>query len=47
VRLPVGLTYFPGRGRVGVFAQVAPIVDLAPSTDMDLQGGLGVRYFLP
>jgi hypothetical protein len=47
IRFPVGLTYFADRGRVGIFMQVAPTLDLAPSTDMDLQGGLGMRYFLP
>ena len=47
VRLPVGLTYFADRGRVGIFMQVAPTLDLAPSTELDLQGGLGARYYLP
>lgn len=46
LRVPVGLTYFTDRGRIGIFAQVAPTLDVVPSTEGDLQGGLGVRYFM-
>jgi hypothetical protein len=46
VRLPIGLTYFAGDGRVGIFAQVAPLLDVAPDTDVGVQGGVGARYFL-
>lgn len=45
VRFPVGLSYlFEGR-RFDAFMEVAPILDLAPSTDVDVEGGLGVRYY--
>ena len=46
-RIPVGLTYFADEGRVGIYLQVAPVVDLAPDTELDFQAGLGARYFLP
>lgn len=46
IRMPVGMTYFAADGRVGIFAQVAPLLDLAPDTDVGVQGGVGVRYFL-
>lgn len=46
VRVPVGLTYFVNDARIGLFAQVAPIVDVAPDTNLEVQGGVGARYFL-
>ncbi len=46
MRLPLGMTYFAGDGRVGLFAQVAPVLDVAPDTDVEVQGGVGARYFL-
>ena len=47
LRMPVGLTWFADGGRVGLFMQVAPVLDVTPSTDMTVQGGVGARYFLP
>ncbi len=44
-RFPLGVTYFADGGRVGIFLQVAPVLDLAPDTDLDVQAGLGARYF--
>lgn len=46
VRLPVGITYFVGDTPIGLFAQVAPIVDVVPDTELEFQGGVGARYFL-
>lgn len=44
-RFPLGITYFADGGRMGIFMQVAPVVDLAPDTDLDVQAGLGARYY--
>lgn len=46
VRIPVGLQYIIPDSRVSLFFEVAPIFDLAPATDFDVNGGIGVRYFL-
>jgi len=46
VRVPVGLSYFFPSRRVELFAEVAPTVDVAPDTDGDLQGGIGVHFSL-
>jgi hypothetical protein len=45
VRLPVGLTCLFEGGMTGLFLEVAPGVDLAPDTDLEMQGGFGARYF--
>lgn len=45
-RIPVGLEYIIPDSRVSLFFEVAPILDLVPATDFDVNGGIGVRYFL-
>jgi hypothetical protein len=40
-----GLAWWPKGVPLDVFAELAPVFDLAPSTDFDLMGGIGVRYF--
>lgn len=46
VRGPVGIEYLFEESPVGVFLEVAPILNLAPSTDFDVDGALGVRFYL-
>ena len=46
VRVPVGLSYFFERRNVELFAEVAPIVDVVPDTDTDLQGAIGVHFMI-
>jgi hypothetical protein len=46
LRIPVGITWFADEGRVGLFMEVAPVLDVAPSSDLSVQGGVGARYFL-
>jgi len=46
LRAPVGLTWFVSGGRVGLFMEVAPVLDVVPATQLDVQGGLGARCFL-
>lgn len=45
VRFPLGLAYyfqpFPGE----LFVEVVPLLNVAPSTDFDLNGALGFRYY--
>lgn len=46
VRIPLGLQYIIHDSRFSLFFEVAPIMDLVPATDFDVNGGIGVRYFL-
>jgi len=45
VRVPVGLDYLFAKAPVDIFLEIVPILRLAPSTDFDLAGGVGVRYW--
>jgi hypothetical protein len=45
VRIPVGLAYHFPNVPVDLFAEVAPVLDLAPRTRFSLNGGVGVRYY--
>lgn len=46
VRLPVGVGKTLRSAPVEFFLEIVPILDLAPDTDFDLNGALGVRYYL-
>ncbi len=45
VRFPIGLEYFFDEWPLAVFGEVVPILDLAPSTTGDINGGLGIRFY--
>lgn len=45
VRAPVGIAYMPNSAPVDVFAEIAPIMDIAPDTDLDLNAAIGARYY--
>lgn len=45
IRFPIGVAYLIPRSRWEVFAEVAPILDLAPSTSLQWNGGIGFRYY--
>jgi hypothetical protein len=45
VRVPFGLACFPGRAPIDIFLEVAPVVDLAPATELQGNGGIGIRYY--
>jgi hypothetical protein len=44
LRIPIGLEYILESAPVGFFFEVVPIVDFAPETEADVNGGIGVRY---
>jgi len=44
-RVPLGLNYLPSEAPLDVFLEIVPLLDLAPSTDFDLNGAIGIRYF--
>lgn len=45
-RIPVGLNYLFEDAPIGLFFEVAPIFNVAPSTSFDVDGGIGVRFYL-
>ena len=45
VRVPLGLAYLFGGASFDTFFEVAPIVNVVPDTDVDVNAALGVRYF--
>lgn len=45
-RVPVGMNYLFDDAPIGLFLEVAPIFNVAPETDFDLDGAIGVRVYL-
>jgi hypothetical protein len=45
LRVPLGLAYLFEGGGADLFVEIAPIVDFAPDTDLEINGAAGVRYF--
>jgi hypothetical protein len=45
VRVVVGIGYIFRNAPVDLFMEVAPIVDIAPSTDLEANAGLGARFW--
>ncbi|RMH74219.1 MAG: hypothetical protein D6675_00400 [Gemmatimonadetes bacterium] len=47
IRFPVGIQYLFDHPKIDLFAEFAPIFDLAPRTTLQLNAGIGIRYFIP
>ena len=45
LRIPVGLNYLLESAPLGFFIEIAPIIDIIPSTEADGSSGIGVRYY--
>jgi hypothetical protein len=45
VRFPVGLAYLFQGNKVDLFGEVVPTLEVTPDTDVDIEGGIGLRYF--
>ncbi len=45
VRFPIGINYLFEDAPIGLFLEAAPILELAPSTDFDVDGTLGARFY--
>jgi len=45
VRIPLGVTYLFPHSHLDFFLEIAPILDLAPDTELRGNGGLGFRYY--
>jgi hypothetical protein len=45
VRLPIGIEYYFDEWPVAVYGEIVPILDLAPETKGDINGGIGIRFY--
>ncbi|MEX0927867.1 MAG: DUF3996 domain-containing protein [Balneolales bacterium] len=45
IRIPFGLAYFFSDDPVEIFLELAPILDVVPTTEFTGNSGLGVRYY--
>jgi hypothetical protein len=45
LRVPLGVDWTAPAGRVDVFVEIVPILDLLPDVDFTVGGGIGVRYW--
>ncbi|MCK4776230.1 MAG: DUF3996 domain-containing protein [Candidatus Krumholzibacteria bacterium] len=45
LRIPGGLSYEFAEGLFDVFFEIVPILNLAPDTDFDLEGAIGLRIW--
>ena len=45
VRIVGGLDYFIPKTTIDLFGEIAPILDVAPSTRLEINVGIGARYF--
>ena len=45
VRVVGGFAFWPRNTPLDIFVEVAPVVDLAPATDLSANGGIGIRFF--
>jgi hypothetical protein len=46
IRVPLGISYLFEQGRLDVFAEIVPVLDLAPDVDLDLQLAVGLRFYI-
>ena len=45
IRFPLGVTHLIQQEPFDIFFEIAPILNLAPDTDLDIDGGFGIRYY--
>ncbi len=45
IRGVIGLDYLFSSSPLDLFLEVAPVLDLTPGTQMDLEGGVGMRFY--
>jgi hypothetical protein len=45
LRVPLGLSYLLDRVPVEIFLELVPMLTVAPNTEGDLDGAIGVRYY--
>ena len=45
VRIPLGVTHLFAKDPIDVFFEIVPAISIVPDTDLDVQGGFGIRYY--
>jgi hypothetical protein len=45
VRIPLGLNYLFANNPLEIYFEIVPVLDLMPETDLDGNGGIGIRYY--
>ncbi|MBN2486419.1 MAG: hypothetical protein JXB34_10640 [Bacteroidales bacterium] len=45
VRIPLGISYIFADAPLDLFLEIVPVLNLIPSTDFDVDGGIGIRYY--
>ena len=45
VRFPIGISYIFEKAPLGIFLELAPLLDLVPDTDFRFNGAIGIRYY--
>jgi hypothetical protein len=45
LRIVGGLAWWPKNTPIDLFVEIAPILDLAPATELSGNGGIGIRFF--
>ncbi|MEA1912324.1 MAG: DUF3996 domain-containing protein [candidate division WOR-3 bacterium] len=45
VRIPLGLEYIFTGAPFDIFLEIVPLLDLIPSTEFEVNGAIGIRYF--
>lgn len=46
IRFPVGVNHFFAKTPLEVFAEVVPILNLLPDSDVNLNAAVGIRYYI-
>ncbi|AGH95962.1 hypothetical protein [Pseudobdellovibrio exovorus] len=44
IRAPIGINYLTTNPNLELFGELVPVLDLAPSTDVHLNAGIGARF---
>ena len=47
IRIPGGITHLFRNDPFEIFFELVPVFDLAPETELDVEVGLGARFYLP
>lgn len=45
IRIPLGLAFYLKNQPIELFGEIVPLVDIAPDTEFDLNGGVGARFY--
>jgi len=45
IRIPFGISYVIAKAPVDMFAEIVPILDLAPDTELDINAAIGARFY--